>query len=158
MSVHFSEEQHKVKSELRKARGMLKNLARYGVDKVPIVEVPQIPKDFEFFQQTADKWAKVEFPKGIDITSCVYIFSPPAEFPWHRHLYDELIIGIEGSLKVSYYNEQDVLIEKVVNKNESIFIKKGLRHKATALTKDTTIQCNWSIKIDGWVGEFELIS
>jgi mannose-6-phosphate isomerase-like protein (cupin superfamily) len=136
----FNDDDLKVKKELTAIRSQMSNLARFGATEVPLVSIPSIPKKRGRFQQTNDFWAEVVFPQNVDVTSCFYEMEDGAEFIWHEHDSDELMIVLEGQLDVIYY-DKDKEVRVTVKKNGSIYIPKNVKHKAINRKKHGFSMC-----------------
>jgi mannose-6-phosphate isomerase-like protein (cupin superfamily) len=150
----FNDDALKVKKQLIAIRSQMSNLARFGATDVPLVSIPSIPKKKGRFQQTNDFWAEVVFPQNVDVTSCFYKIEDDAEFIWHEHDSDELILVLSGQLDVIYYDKGKE-VRVTVKKNGSIYIPKNVKHKAISTGKNTAFQCVWTPAfVVGWVGDF----
>lgn len=145
------------REEVKKLQKDLANLAKFGVTKNNNdVTINEIPLEFEKFQNTNDEWAKVAFPSSENITSCVYKFTKFGDFPKHKHSYDELIIVLDGSIKIQLYdNNNTLLLDKIIIKNESFYIKPNVWHYIKSLSKKVKIICNWGTDYEGWKASFK---
>lgn len=153
-----------IKEQIRRERAKIKNLAMYGVEDVPNVEIDNITDSFTNFQKTKDTWAKIKFPEGTDISACVFRFHPEGtgKFPWHKHaLSGEWLFVNQGKIEVhiSYLQNNEIVKEKfIVSEKQSFYIPKNVNHKVKVINNSgttTEIYCIWNPSFGkGWEGDF----
>lgn len=131
-------------------RNKLTWMAAAGTGDVPAVTINKIPIDFEQFSGSNGIWAKVQFPKGTDYTSCLYIAEAGSEMAAHKHTSDEWAILLEGRCQVTT-DEMQYFLEE----NKTAFLKKGVPHHFRFLEK-TVVLCVWrpAFEDGNWEADF----
>lgn len=136
---------------LRKIRAKTTLMVMSKGETIKNLEVLNIPKKWDSFKNTLDKWVSVRFPETEEISSCIYHAIDGSIFPPHKHndCTEHFTILNEGG-------EVEVITKNYVKKfkfPESVFFQKGEVH-AVNFIKETKILCIWHPKKDdSWVAE-----
>ena len=114
--------------------------------------IPEIPKDWDFFLGTKDKWIEVVFPDSENSTNAIYEGEQGSLFPPHVHLYSDEMITIlnkEGECKV--ITDKEV---KIIKYGESFVFPHGTPH-AVVFNKKTKLFVHWHPHFKkGWDAKF----
>ena len=119
--------------------------------KITEVNIPDIPKTWEFFQNTNDLWIKVQYPDDSNLTGCLYKGQKGSVFDGHRHVNSIEQFTILNEIgRVHVYTET---WNKEIGYGESVTFQKGEAHFVEFID-DTMISVIWHPKMKGWNAEF----
>lgn len=121
--------------------------------KKPVnVNVPEIPKDWDFFLGTKDRWVEVVFPIEMNSSNAIYEAEEGSIFPPHIHKYsDEMITVLNPEGKVKVLTEDEIVH---IEYGESFVFPYGKIHAVVFETK-TTLFIHWHPHFEkGWDAEF----
>lgn len=133
---------------LDKARAKLR-FALLG--KVKSIVIEEIPKQWEHFMSSKDKWINVGFPDSENMTACLYVGMKGSEFGLHKHnkRYEHFtILNKKGHIRVVTKSKI-----KEYKFPESVYFKEDEPHFIEFL-HETKILCMWHPKMIGWRADF----
>ena len=112
----------------------------------------KIPDELTSFLGTTDKWAKVNFPEDIGVTSCIYLGKRGSIFKPHKHKLNSehvTILNETGKLKII----TPEALEELHYPNSIVF-PANTTH-AVVFLEDTQILVMWHPKMKhGWSADY----
>lgn len=116
------------------------------------VLIPEIPKDWDFFLGTKDRWVNVDFPKEENSTNAVYHGNKGSIFPPHIHKYsDEMITVLNKKGRVKVITDKEITW---ITYGQTYVFGYGVPH-AVVFEEESKIFIHWHPHFEkGWDAEF----
>lgn len=136
-----------MKSEIAKLRAELVYIFASKGNDATLVEIGEIPTEWEKFNNTDDEWVRCILPKSSNTSMCHYKAKKGSLFPAHFHnvFENSLILNEKGKARVvteSY--------SKTISYMESVTFKPNENHLFEFL-EDTLLQVTFNPSMgDGW--------
>ncbi len=139
-------------SFLKKARAITTLTLLGKGQKAEVVNIPEIPKDWDFFLGTKDRWVEVVFPIDMNSSNALYEGKKGSVFPPHIHKYsDEMITVLNKKGKIKIITEKEIAY---IEYGQTYVFPYGEVH-AVVFEEDTMAFIHWHPHFEnGWEGKF----
>tara|TARA_R110000787_G_scaffold599_1_gene2224 strand:+ start:1843 stop:2286 length:444 start_codon:yes stop_codon:yes gene_type:complete len=143
-------------SKVRKILSSINWINKLGIKKLKSVVIPEIPLVWSSFNNTDDEWVRLPvLEKELKVSACLFKAKAGRIFEAHFHENNsETILVREGTITVITPE-----YTKVLNKNETLTIRKGLPHICHFKNDNLDyclIEITWCPPMNGWEGAFIL--
>lgn len=120
--------------------------------KAQNVNIPSIPKNWDFFLGSKDRWVEVKFPEEMKSSNALYDAEEGSVFPPHIHKYsDEMLTVINKKGRVKIITEDEI---KYIGYGETYVFPYGQVHAVVFETK-TMAFIHWHPHFEhGWDANF----
>jgi len=128
-------------------------LALMGKGSSPeVVIVPEIPKNWDFFLGTKDRWVEVKFPVEENSTNALYLGQKGSVFRPHIHKFsDELMTVMNPTGRIKIITSEEVVY---LTYGQSYVLPMGVAH-AVIFEEETKVFIHWHPHFQkGWDAEF----
>lgn len=117
-----------------------------------VVDIAEIPEQWENFNDSKDLWKKVDYGEDIGLSGCMYRVHS-FKFLNHVHLKsDEIITNITENTSFVVYTPAWF---KEVKYGDCVFIPKGVEHICVWKNSGMLVNIVWHPPMLGWQGEFK---
>lgn len=140
-----------IKEKIKEALAQLEFIKQNKGLKVDIVNIAEIPKTWEFFNNTTDLWRLVDYDEE-DLTGCLYKPQMENIFKAHVHEHsDEMMTPLVPGTSFAVYTPK---WNKEIKYGESIFIPRGLPHLVKWNNENMIMNIFWHPAMNGWEAKF----